>query len=67
MIKKLKKIFTGEFIDELFSFDSNSNNNLGSFNTKTSQRGYQSQTSSMVVKSESQTKKHKRIFEGDCV
>lgn len=64
MIRKIIKFFTGEFIDELFSMDNNSNNSMGSENRSSTERTRRAQARAMVQS----TKRKSKIFdEQDCV
>ena len=64
MIRKIIKFFTGEFIDELFSMDNNSNNSMGSENRSSTERIRRAQARAMVQS----TKRKSKIFdEQDCV
>jgi hypothetical protein len=64
MIKKIIKFFTGEFIDELFNMDSNSNNSMGDVARSSSKRSRRAQARAMVQN----TKRKSKIFdEQDCV
>lgn len=64
MIRKIIKFFTGEFIDELFNMDSNSNNSMGDVARSSSKRSRRAQACAMVQN----TKRKSKIFdEQDCV
>ena len=67
MIKKLKKIFTGEFIDGLFNFSDINNNSLGDTTSETTERVFKSKPRPLVLKTKKQAEKNKRFFKGDCV
>lgn len=63
MIKKLKKIFTGEFIDELFNFSNTDNNSLGGTTSETTERVSKSKPRPLVLNTKKQAEENKRRSE----
>ena len=63
----LKKLITGDFINELFNFNSSSNNSMGDLDRSSIKSTRRAQVGALGPESKSKTKKIRRPFEGDCV